>query len=717
MKRPEHTWSELAFQARPDAGDVQALIEHLAANATLGAITLEARASAGKVRYLIGSDRDHHKAITRLLVHHLPGCNVLPLTTPRVAPDVALAVQVRGRGLPLRGDNLEPATLSVLSALSAAVDGEEVILQLTLDRRLAPTLDETDGPQYGTLAQLLTGRPEPISSHARTRYRAKRAVHGFEAAVRLGARAGNESRTHGLLRALLGGLRTLEAPGVQLTARSVAPRQISEPVSPSGLFSKPLALSSFETTSLLGWPTGSGYLPGQPPKHPKQVSAPTGLPRARYPFAVAKKSGKDLLVGLSKRDSLTHTLLLGRTGSGKSVLMSHLILDAVEDGRSVLVIDPKGDLISRELLPRIPHHRHGDVVVVDPMSDLPVGINPFAEPGSAELIADGLLAVFKTVYADSWGPRLEDVLSSALITLARTPGSTLALLPALLTDAKVRRRFTKNLRDPVGLEPFWKSYEAMSPELRAQVIAPVLNKLRPYLLRSSLRRTLGQAEPKFSLSELFTERRIVLVNLNKGLLGAEGSRLLGSLVVSQLWPLILARASVPSEKRHVVNVFIDEVQDYLALPTDLADAFAQARGLGVGFTVAHQYRRQLPSALLAGLDSNARSVITFSLDHDDAAALAKRAPDLEAHDFMALGRYEIYLNLMHQGEATGWFSGRTLGPVEPITDAPKLLRASLERYGRSGTEVDREIEQAIGVGEDFITPDEPIGRRPKGNQA
>lgn len=483
------------------------------------------------------------------------------------------------------------------------------------------------------------------------------------------------------------------------------------------LFTRAFTLSSVEASTLLGWPVGDGYLPGQAPKHPKKISAPKEFRSARHPFAVATRVGKDVRIGLSRADSLTHMLLLGRTGSGKSVLMSHLVLDAIEDGRSVLVIDPKGDLITREILPRIPAFRRNDVVVIDPMSDLPVGINPFAEPGSAELIADGLLAVFKMVYADSWGPRLEDILSSALLTLARTKDSTLTMLPALLTDPVVRRRLTKDLRDPVGLEPFWRSYEAMSPEQRAQAIAPVLNKLRPYLLRSGLRRTLGQAEPKFSLSELFTKRRIVLVNLNKGLLGAEGARLLGSLVVSQLWPLTLRRASVPPERRHVVNVFIDEVQDYLALPTDLADAFAQARGLGVGFTVAHQYRRQLPAALLAGLDSNARSVVAFGLDDDDARALAKRAPNLEAEDFMALGKYETYLTLMRDGQSTGWFSARTLGPEAPSANAAQLLRRSLEQYGRKAEEVDREIEQAIGINTALDSSDQPIGRRPKGEQS
>lgn len=716
MSRPELTWSELAFTARPDVGDVQALIEHLAASASLGPITFEARASAGRVRYLIGTETDHHAAITRLMFHHLPGSDVLALARARELPDAAIALNVPSRGLPIRTDAIESSTLSILSALSAATGHEEVILQLSLGRRTRPTLDEMPVDRYPNLYRAMAGQPEKTPAAARTRLRAKRAVHGFEAALRLGARTGHESRAQGLLRALLGALRTLEAPGVRLTARTVPPTQMAAPTSAGGFFQRPLHVSSIEASMLLAWPVGDAYLPGQLPKHPKQINGPRELRNARHPFATATSAGRDIRFGLSRDDSLTHTLLLGRTGSGKSVLMSHLILDAIEDGRSVLVIDPKGDLITREILPRIPASRREDVVVIDPMSDLPVGINPFAEPGSAELIADGLLAVFKTVYADSWGPRLEDILSSALLTLARSKGSTLAMLPALLTDPAVRRRLTRDLHDPVGLEPFWRSYEAMSPEQRAQVIAPVLNKLRPYLLRSSLRRTLGQADPKFSLSELFSKRRVVLVNLNKGLLGAEGSRLLGSLVVSQLWPLILGRAAVPPERRHVVNVFIDEVQDYLALPTDLADAFAQARGLGVGFTVAHQYRRQLPAALLAGLDSNARSVIAFGLDHDDAGALAKRAPNLEAEDFMALGRHEIYLTLMREGQSSGWFSARALAPEAPIANAAELLRHSLERYGRGADEVDREIERAIGLGDDVTTPDEPIGRAPKGGR-
>jgi hypothetical protein len=713
MSRPERTWSELAFSSRPDHVRVQALLEHLAASDAFGDVVFEARGSAGRVRYLLGSDQRHHAAILRTVTEHL---GVEARQNPQRADvDGALRIRSAGRGLPLRTETVESSNLSLLSSLCAATVDEEVVLQLVLGRRLAPTLDDHPMDDRSTLRALLSGSSESVAAQGRNRLRAKRAVHGFEAALRLGARGGSESRTQGLLRAALGAVRTLEAPGARLSASPTSVTQLSEARTASRLLAPAFAISSVEASAILAWPSGKGFLPGQPPEHPKKVSAPANLrsSRSRHAFAVSSRADRDLLVGIEPDDTLTHTLLLGRTGSGKSVLMSHLILDAVEDGRSVVVIDPKGDLITKELLPRIPAHRRDDVVVIDPMSDLPVGINPFAEKGSPELIADGLLAVFKTVYADSWGPRLEDVLSSALLTLAQSPGSTLAMLPALLTDAGLRHRLTKNLRDPVGLEPFWRSYEAMSPEQRAQVIAPVLNKLRPYLTRSGLRRTLGQAEPKFALSDLFTKRRIVLVNLNKGLLGAEGSRLLGSLVVSQLWPLILGRAAVPAERRHVVNVFIDEVQDYLALPTDLADAFAQARGLGVGFTVAHQYRRQLPAGLLAGLDSNARTQIAFGLDHDDATALARRAPSLSPEDFMSLGQHEIYLSLMRRGHSTGWFSAKALAPSAPVSDPAAVLRASLERYGVPTGDVDAAIEKAIGVTDAGIDPDEPIGRRPK----
>jgi len=237
-------------------------------------------------------------------------------------------------------------------------------------------------------------------------------------------------------------------------------------------------------------------------------------------------------------------------------------------------------------------------------------------------------------------------LSGALLTLARTEGASLVLLPALLTNDSFRQKITRKIDDKIGLEPFWAGYEAMSAAERAQVIAPVLNKLRQFLLRPGLRNSLRQTQPKFSLTDLFYKRRIVLVPLNKGIIGAESARLLGSLIVGLTWTLALNRAKEAPERRHIVNIFIDELQDYLSLPTDLADALSQARGLGLGLTLAHQYRGQLSPAIRAGIDANTRNKIVFGLNAGDAKDMAAMAPELESVDFMLLPRYQVYTTLI-----------------------------------------------------------------------
>ena len=381
----------------------------------------------------------------------------------------------------------------------------------------------------------------------------------------------------------------------------------------------------------------------------------------------------------------------------------------------MLLIDPKTDLVA-DILARIPEQRRDDVVVIDPTSSRPVGINPLARtqaarsgassssgggvPGgsaSPELVADTVLATLKGVFAESWGVRVEQVLAAALVTLARTPGATLVDLPLVLTNTAYRQRLiAASGADPLGTGQFWAAYEALSEAQRQQWVGPVLTRLQPFLIRPHLRATLGQAAPSFDLGEVFTRRRIVLVSLNKGVLGAESARLLGSLLVGQLWPLILARAVVEPSRRHVVSVFIDEVQDYLSLPGSLADALAQARSLGAAFHLAHQYRGQLPAALKAGIDANARNKIIFSLSAADAAELARQAIGLEAADFQLLPRFGVYARTMHHGRENPWCHATTLPPTPPTQDALALRASSQARYGQDAAQVEAALLARLG---------------------
>lgn len=419
-------------------------------------------------------------------------------------------------------------------------------------------------------------------------------------------------------------------------------------------------------------------------------------------------------LSISPRDSLEHTHLIGPTGSGKSTAMQHLILADIKAGRSVLVLDPKADLVT-DILARIPEERADDVIVIDPSDDCPVGFNPlaFKEYGAPSLLADSILSVFKEVFADSWGVRIADILNAALLTLVEIDGATLLWLPPLLTDEAFRMKIIGKVTDKVGLLPFWEQFNALRDSERRQNIEPVLNKIRQFLLRPWLRNVLGQAKPKFALTDLFEQRKIVLVPLNHGQIGGESARLLGSLIVGLTWTLTLSRAKLPPERRHIVGVYIDELQDYLSLPTDLSDALAQARGLGVALTLAHQYRDQLPLDIRSGIDANARNKIVFGLQAKDAKDMAAMAPELKAEDFMALPRYQVYTSFQSGGKNIGWVQGRTLPPSPALRDASELKAISQANYGVPAGQVEEDYLKMIGpssIAGD--TPgDTPIGRR------
>ena len=257
----------------------------------------------------------------------------------------------------------------------------------------------------------------------------------------------------------------------------------------------------------------------------------------------------------------------------------------------------------------------------------------------------------------------------------------------------------------------------MKDSERRQEIAPVLNKMRQFLLRPGLRNVLGQSNPKFDLQELFTKPKIVLVPLNKGLIGGESAKLLGSLIVGLTWTLALSRANIPEEKRSIVGIYIDELQDYISsVSSDFSDALAQARGLGVGITMAHQYREQLPPEIRAGVDANARNKICFGVSATDAKSMAAMAPELTPEDFMALPRYHIYTSFNSEGRNTGWISGTTLPMSAALRDPAELKQKVAARYGKSGDEVEREYLDILAESRNENTTEiesVPVGRRTK----
>ncbi|EHM94840.1 hypothetical protein HMPREF0975_01106 [Actinomyces sp. oral taxon 849 str. F0330] len=696
MARPTHplVWHQLRF-ALPLAQDAAVgLVERILADSSLGRVALELRASGGQATWAVGSSAGERLA--RVVRELVPGCRVSRGFSRR-AVSQAVVVTARPVGAGLATERLVAVVRAVLAALAVTAEGEELVVQLQLGRRFSPQALGRVEPQ-GWL-ELLGLVPIPsLSGERGRRMRAQLGRHRAAVCLRLGVRAASPLRQRVLLQGLLGALRLLEGPGVRLRARTEHPTRLDGVRRP---WRAGLELGAGEIVAMVGWPVGEGALPATPSAHPRVLALPAARETQRaFAMGVADQAGDRL--GISIGDALYHTVLLGPTGAGKSTALAHLALADIHAGRGVLLIDPKTDLVA-DILARIPEQRRSDVVVIDPTSSRPVGINPLARAQTTrsgalpELVADTVLATLKGVFAESWGVRVEQVLSAALVTLARTPGATLVDLPLLLTNTAYRQRLiAASGADPLGTGQFWAAYEALSEAQRQQWVGPVLTRLQPFLIRPHLRATLGQAAPSFDLGEVFTRRRIVLVSLNKGVLGAESARLLGSLLVGQLWPLILARAAVEPSRRHVVSVFIDEVQDYLSLPGSLADALAQARSLGAAFHLAHQYRGQLPPALKAGIDANARNKIIFSLSAADAAELTRQAIDLEAADFQLLPRFGVYARTMHHGRENPWCQATTLPPTPPTQDALALRAASQARYGQDTAQIEAALLARLG---------------------
>jgi hypothetical protein len=715
-KLHEICWREFVWQRPFKLEAVWEMLAHLAALSPRGAIIWEARGHKGFVRYYLGAEHQHVRKIEETVKAH--GNIQLFHAHEHTRKPIATAKQLKITKpvLSLNTDIAMSVIRAGLAALAAVRGSEETVLQIVLGGAYAPSTVPANLPDPNvSWLQVVLGNVRPASPESRHSAKDKAGQHGFQAVIRLGVTGDNAiGRIYGIHSAL----KVLESAGVRIRLDNEKPQHLNFAHAP---WHFPLKLSVKELANFLLLPVGEEELAGTEGLHPKRLLPPSWYKsstttQSDRTFAMCMNRITPERLSISPQDGLEHTIILGPTGSGKSTAMLHLILADIRAGRSVLVLDPKADLVN-SILEIIPEERTDEVVVLDPSDAHPVGFNPlaFTNYTNKALIADAVLAVLKEIFAENWGIRSQDVLSGALLTLVETEDASLLWLPALLTDEVFREKITSKITDRIGLKPFWKNYDAMRDSERRQEIAPVLNKIRQFVFRPDLRNVLGQSNPKFDLTDLFNKKRIVLVPLNKGVIGAESARLLGSLIVGLTWTLALSRANVPPEKRHMVSVFIDELQDYLTLPTDLSDALAQARGLGVALTLAHQYREQLPPEIRAGVDANARNKIVFGLNSSDAKSMAAMAPELTALDFMTLPRYQVYASFQAGGRNTGWIQGQTMPPPPAIRIAAHLKAESMKRYGKPASEVEDEYLQMLknDGSTDENSDDGAIGRRKK----
>lgn len=422
--------------------------------------------------------------------------------------------------------------------------------------------------------------------------------------------------------------------------------------------------------------------------------AHTNLRNQNRPF------GANQTIGIKPSDRRLHAYLLGKTGTGKSTLLKNLIIQDIRNGHGLAVVDPHGDLV-RDLLRYVPSPRTGEVIYFNPADqEYPIGLNLLeaVEPSVRPLVASQALSVFKHVWADSWGPRLEYILANSLLTLLEVPGSTLLVIPRLLTDKAFRSRVVACLTDPV-VKRFWLSeYERYSPTFQQEAIAPIQNKVGQFLASSLMRNVVAQPRNKMDLSLLMDKGRILLADLAKGKIGEEATMLVGSLLVTKLFLAALTRVDQPEQERKDFYLYLDECQN-ITTPI-LASILSEARKYRLNLILSHQYVAQLPEAITQAILGNVGTLICFRLGAQDAQALEQEfAPEVSAQELERLGPYEICLRLAVDGVSTRPLYARTFelpAPDPKENNAATIRKTSQQRYGVKREVIEEKITRWLG---------------------
>ncbi len=372
-------------------------------------------------------------------------------------------------------------------------------------------------------------------------------------------------------------------------------------------------------------------------------------------------------IAFSREERERHLYIVGKSGSGKSTALFNLAMHDISAGEGVAVIDPHGDL-AEAIIDALPPERTHEVCYLNVAdTEFPVGFNPMAGVPSERhaLAAAGIVSSFKHLWRDSWGPRLEHFLYNGVAALLASPRPTLIDLPRMYTDERFRARVVTRVTDPIILR-FWREeFVSYDQRFQAEAAAPILNKVGQIAASPVLRNILGQTSPKFDLAYAmnnrrilianvaqpdFNKRRVLIANLAKGQIGDQASNLLGSLLLSHLQLVAMARSELAPEKRAPFFVHVDEFQNF---STDaFASLLSEARKFGTHFALANQYLEQVTPGVRAAVLGNAGTLIAFRVSSNDALLLAPEFHPLPASELADQSPYTAWMRRMDAGRRT-----------------------------------------------------------------
>jgi hypothetical protein len=593
-------------------------------------------------------------------------------------------------------DNPEAAARTLLSGLSALVPAKErVVIRWAVRPGPTPALRMDDPPD----------RKVRVIQQA---WRQKvQLAGGFQVSGLVLVQADRISRARELAEHVASAIRSrrgsVGAPRITYERSSRSLASLPRTTRSSGW------LNSAEGLGLLAWPLGDDLIPGVEIGVARELLVPRQAAREGRRLFVGRDSVGERQVALSPVAAWHHVAVVGPPGVGKSVLLARGILDDIEHGFAGAVIDPKADLVET-VLARIKPEHADRIVVLDPAADRIPGVAVLAS-GDPDLRADVLTGALRSAFpAEAWGVRTDFYLRLAIRTLAETPGATLADIGRLFFEEPFRRAAIARLRDPF-LVSAWQSYGALSSAAQAEHVQAPMARIMSLLSRPRVRAVLASPNPKLHVARLFAEKKWLLISLAPGVLGEAGASIVSGILTYVIWSAIEGRVALAPERRHLVNLYVDELATLTnGLPFSFELLAERARGLGAGLTVAIQTLGRIPEPTRSALVGNVATFITFRAAAEEAQRLARQLPGFSDADVMALGRFEVAARIgTGLGSSVAVVTGRT-EPLPPKThQADAIRKRSAEVYGS-----DPDAPQANPHATTYTNDDAPIGRARRG---
>lgn len=417
---------------------------------------------------------------------------------------------------------------------------------------------------------------------------------------------------------------------------------------------------------------------------PRGKSYNTGMPSEINFFAETTFRNQRKRFGIKPDDRRRHFYVIGKTGMGKSEVLKNMAVQDIQEGRGTGFIDPAGELVE-DLLDFIPSNRVNDVIYFNPADlDHPIAFNIMEKVDIAHrhLVASGLMGVFKKIWPDVWSARMEYILNNAILALLEYPGSTLLGVNRMLSDIEYRKKVVDKVEDPV-VKAFWtQEFARYTQRLEVEATASIQNKVGQFISNPIVRNIIGQINSSIDMRDIIDKKKIFIINLSKGRIGEDNSKLLGALLITKLQLAAMSRADIPEKERKDFYLYVDEFQNFAT--ESFATILSEARKYKLCLILAHQYITQMEEHVRDAVFGNVGTLVSFRIGAEDAEFLEKEfSPTFTAQDLVNLPKYNIYLKLMIDGIAGAPFSAETIVPFDKLeqSNREKVIMLSRERYG------------------------------------